>query len=365
MAQVLTKYLKFNGTTPVLVDYAKHDGEGFVISATYLKKSDYEAYVLPIASDTVLGGIKVGNGLEIDSNGILSATQGGTADNVAWSGVIGRPFNSAKTEDFIITGDSDATKILAINPTNWVSTATLTSELADKVDVSTLNQYIETTAPATYVAISNFKTTYLDGNNVAYKSEIPKKVSDLNNDIGFITANVSNLANYPTTTTVNNMITTLKKNNYQVVATKPATGEEGITYLVGNDTPYEMWIYETVEGWIDLGSTTMDLTGYVQGTGLTDNQILLGSGNSNVKTSGKTVATTLGSDDSTVPTSKAVADRLANYLLSTTASSTYATKVELGSKQDAISLKSGEAIVTFSGNQIGSNLIVTDVTIGS
>ena len=364
MAQVLTKYLKFNGTTPVLVDYAKCDGEGFVISATYLKKSDYEAYVLPIASDTVLGGIKVGNGLEIDSNGVLSATQGGIADSVAWSGVIGRPFNSVKTEDFIITGDSDATKILAINPTNWVSTSALASGLAEKADVSTLNEYIETTAPTTYVAISNFKTTYLDGNNVAYKSEIPTKVSDLSNDTGFITANVSNLANYPTTTTVNNMITTLKKNNYQVVATKPATGEEGITYLVGNDAPYEMWIYETIEGWIDLGPTTLDLTNYVKGTDLVDNQILLGSGGSNAKASNKTIVTTIGSDDTTIPTSKAIIDKLALYLTTTAASGTYATKTELSAKQDNISLKSGESIITFVGSVLGSNLTVTDVTIG-
>ena len=37
-------------------------------------------YSLPIASSTVLGGIKIGNGLSIDSNGVLSSNGGGSSD---------------------------------------------------------------------------------------------------------------------------------------------------------------------------------------------------------------------------------------------------------------------------------------------
>ena len=44
----------------------------------------------------------------------------------------------------------------------------------------------------------------------------------------------------------------------------------------------------------------------VTGSDLTANTIILGNGNSGVKKSGKTIVTTLGSDDTTVPTSKAV-----------------------------------------------------------
>lgn len=40
-------------------------------------------YELPIASASVLGGIKVGDGLEIDENGVLSATGGGGGDSIA------------------------------------------------------------------------------------------------------------------------------------------------------------------------------------------------------------------------------------------------------------------------------------------
>lgn len=44
---------------------------------TTAQVSDGGAYTLPIASDSTLGGIKVGNNLSIDSNGVLSASGGG------------------------------------------------------------------------------------------------------------------------------------------------------------------------------------------------------------------------------------------------------------------------------------------------
>ena len=47
---------------------------------------------LPIANQTTLGGIKVGAGLSITADGILSATGGGgTADSIEWENVVGRP----------------------------------------------------------------------------------------------------------------------------------------------------------------------------------------------------------------------------------------------------------------------------------
>lgn len=50
-------------------------------------------YTLPIASTDTLGGIKIGAGLSITVDGILSATGGGVADAVNWENVIGRPTN--------------------------------------------------------------------------------------------------------------------------------------------------------------------------------------------------------------------------------------------------------------------------------
>ena len=49
------------------------------------------SYSLPTASSSVLGGIKVGSGLTINSSGVLSATGGGQADSVAWENVTDKP----------------------------------------------------------------------------------------------------------------------------------------------------------------------------------------------------------------------------------------------------------------------------------
>ena len=53
-------------------------------------------------------------------------------------------------------------------------------------------------------------------------------------------------------------------------------------------------------------SVTPSIANNVTGSDLTENTIILGNGNSGVKKSGKTIVTTLGSDDTTLPTSKAV-----------------------------------------------------------
>ena len=50
------------------------------------------------------------------------------------------------------------------------------------------------------------------------------------------------------------------------------------------------------------------LSGYVTGSGLTADTIVLGGGSSTVKTSSKKISTSVGTDDTTVPTSKAVKD---------------------------------------------------------
>jgi hypothetical protein len=49
-------------------------------------------------------------------------------------------------------------------------------------------------------------------------------------------------------------------------------------------------------------------SGNVSGSGLTADCIVLGNGSSSIKTSSKTIATSIGTDDTTVPTSKAVKD---------------------------------------------------------
>lgn len=57
-------------------------------------------------------------------------------------------------------------------------------------------------------------------------------------------------------------------------------------------------------------SVTPSIANNVTGSGLTAGAIVLGNGNSTIKTSSKTIVTTLGNDDATLPTSKAVKDAI-------------------------------------------------------
>lgn len=214
----------------------------------YLKKSDYKAYVLPIATSTTLGGIKVGSGLSIDSStGVL------TANVQAWSSLTGKPFSSVNPTDFTTTSG-----ILSINNATW----------AKKSDVS------------------------------------------------------NSLSGYYTKGQVDNLLSNLKKAIITVVPTLPAKGDEGIIYLVGTSAPYEQYVWDG-SAWIDLGSTEIDLSNYVNTTGtLTANQIVLGDGTKKVKASGKTIASSVTNDATSVPTSQAV--------------KTYA-DTELAKKQDKLS----------------------------
>lgn len=48
-------------------------------------------YTLPIASNTVLGGVKVGEGLSVTGDGILSCTITPGSDTISWDNVTGKP----------------------------------------------------------------------------------------------------------------------------------------------------------------------------------------------------------------------------------------------------------------------------------
>lgn len=61
---------------------------------------------------------------------------------------------------------------------------------------------------------------------------------------------------------IDTIVATLNANTFQVVASLPVTGQEGIIYLVETSSGvYEQYIWES-NGYIDLGSTQIDLSGY-------------------------------------------------------------------------------------------------------
>ena len=333
MAQISAKYEQYNGSTPILVDFAKKDGKGNVIADTYLAVKNYV-----LATSTVAGTIKVGyteeSGskkykVQLDESGnAFVAVPWEDSEKATWTNVTGKPFSSI----------GDGLKVSSDALTIDTSKVAMLTDLANYLEVSTFNTFIQTTAPATYVKISGFKASYLDANNVAYKDDLTE----------FITKDVNNLTNYDTSDTVDSKIATVKKNNYTVVTTKPETGEEGINYLVGTAAPYDWYIYETAQGWMFMGKTSLDLTGYVKGSSLTSDKIVLGNSGSNVKASNYSVVTSIGTDNTSIPTSAAI-------------NSSVDTK--LGNYQKKLSAGSGISIDETS-NTISSMLTFTDVEIG-
>lgn len=91
---------------------AKEDGKGLssndFTNDQKEKLEGLENYVLPQASAEVAGGIRVGAGLSITDDGILSATGGGTADAVEWDNVVGKPTDLLQAGDVYSKEEIDA-----------------------------------------------------------------------------------------------------------------------------------------------------------------------------------------------------------------------------------------------------------------
>ena len=86
---------------------------------------------LPIASATQLGGVKVGAGLSVTANGVLSATGGGTADAVEWNNVLDKPttiagygITDAKIDNGTITLGANSITPLTSAPVTSVNSKT-------------------------------------------------------------------------------------------------------------------------------------------------------------------------------------------------------------------------------------------------
>lgn len=111
--------------------------------------SDIGAMPNQVATATTLGGVKVGAGLVIDDNGVLSATGGGVADSVDWSNVQNKPTTIAgygitdavtsvngKSGDVTIEANTVTYKIN--NPTvavgNWVANTNTQAEEQERTD---------------------------------------------------------------------------------------------------------------------------------------------------------------------------------------------------------------------------------------
>ena len=126
--------------------------------------------------------------------------------------------------------------------------------------------------------LSDLKAVAFSGNynDLSNKPSIPAKISQLSNDIGFITKSVSDLANYYlkiqtyTRDEVQALIAAVKTASFQVVSALPATGQGNIIYLIPKqgiapDTHDEyIWVENT---WELIGNTKVDLSSKLDKTG--------------------------------------------------------------------------------------------------
>ena len=120
-----------------------------------------------------------------------------------------------------------------------------------------------------YTKTQVYTKTEVTDLHTGLESNFNEKYNSLSSEV---TADKNNLKNnYYTKTQINTLHADMKKAAMTVVSTKPTTGEEGIIYLVGSAAPYHMWIWETISSkgtWIDLGTSTIDLSGYAKKTDL-------------------------------------------------------------------------------------------------
>ena len=189
------------------------------------------AYTLPIASAEVLGGIKVGAGLTISTEGTLSATGGGTADAVEWNNVLDKPttvagygITDAKIDgNNVVLGDKTITPYTPSNPPTYP-----VDSVNGKTGAVVLSAADVGALPNTTVIPD--KTSQLDNDSgyitdsaltgYAKKTEIPTKTSELTNDSGYIT----NTALEPYAKTVD-------------IPTKTSQLNNDSGYITANDVP--------------------------------------------------------------------------------------------------------------------------------
>lgn len=207
---------------------------------------------------------------------------------------------------------------------------TTVDEILANIDLS--DYYTKTESDGRYVLITNFSWS-----NLANK---PTSLSDFINDEGFITNTVSNLANYYDKSSIDNIVATLKTGAFQVVNELPSTGSEGIVYLVGTQAPYTMYIWEN-NAFLNIGTTEVNLDGYVKGTNLNTNYVILGNGGSNVAAS----VYTINNQNANNPNSLLTANVINNLL---------------GTKQDVLTQGQG---VKISDNVISTPVSTTSTTI--
>ena len=328
------------------------------------KYVDEKEYTLPTASSDVLGGIKVGAGLEINpGTGVLSATGGGTADAVDWANITSKPdfktvattgsYNDLIDKPTIPTKTSELTNdsgFITSIPEEYVTETELSGKnYATVSQIPSLDGY----ATEAWVGEQGYLTEHQDISNLATKEELASKADSAN-----VYSKSETYTKVETDSAIKQASATVFKykgavDNYEdlpteevyvgdVYSLRDTNGE----YVATKASPEPTWEYLGVEVDLSQYSTTVENDGKYQA-----------KGNYVTSVAGKTGEVTLtktdvgldqvdNTSDLNKPIStatqqaldlKANSSALSNYLTTSNAESTYAKKSEIPSTDTFLS----------------------------
>lgn len=242
------------------------------------KPSIPEAYTLPTASTTTLGGVKVDGTTVTIEDGVISAhatSTGGTSDYVALTnkpqiGGVELTGNKSLSDLGIQPAGTYLTEIPAeyVTETELNGKGYLTAVPAEYVTETELNGkgYITSAALEGYAQTSEIPTDYLtdaDLEGYAQTSDIPTATSDLTNDSGFITNSVNNLTNY---TLTSGLAAVATSGSYNDLSNKPTiiTSYNDLTDKPSIPSAYVLPTASTSTlGGVKVDGTTVTISGGV------------------------------------------------------------------------------------------------------
>lgn len=229
------------------------------------KLASLENYSLPTASSETLGGVKVGAGLTI-SDGVLSATGGGTADAVEWDNVLNKP---TKVSQFT-------------NDAGYQTSSQVESAITSK-GYQTSSQVEQAITSKDYVT-----NTVLTGKGYQNSEQVEQAITSKGYQTSSQVDSAITAKGYQNATQVNGLIdakiagiTSIKYVFVNALSELPQTGEVGTLYFVKKEETeplaateqniYTQYIWDsTNSAYEQLGNeTSVDLTGYWNDTNLT------------------------------------------------------------------------------------------------